>query len=96
MNIKFENELYYWRGPSPFYFIAVPEILSKKIKKDYSALAYGWGVIPVSGLIGKTTFSTAIIPKDGLYRVPIKNIVRFGEKLELGDLVKVTLNFTIK
>ncbi len=96
MKIKFENELYYWRGPSPFHFITVPEKESAEIKKLSTMLTYGWGVIPVESLIGKTTFTTALIPKDGLYRLPIKNVVRLGEELELDDVVKVTLNFNIK
>lgn len=55
-------------------------------------LTYGWGVIPVLGKIGKTEFSTALIPKDGLYYVPIKNAVRFAEKLEVGAEVSVSIS----
>ena len=73
-----------WRGPSPFYFIPIPQAQSKKIKAMAAQLSYGWGVIPVSGKIGKTEFTTALIPKDGVYLVPIKNLVRLGENLEVG------------
>ncbi|CAB4901595.1 unannotated protein [freshwater metagenome] len=73
-----------WRGPSPFYFIPIPQAQSKKIKAMAAQLTYGWGVIPVSGKIGKTEFTTALIPKDGVYLVPIKNLVRLGENLEVG------------
>ena len=62
-----------------------------KIKAISAQLTYGWGVIPVIGKIGKTEFSTALIPKDGLYLVPIKNQVRFGEELELGSEYSVQL-----
>jgi hypothetical protein len=54
-------------------------------------LTYGWGVIPVLGKIGKTEFSTALIPKDGRYYLPIKNAVRFAEKLEVGSEVTVSM-----
>jgi hypothetical protein len=66
-------------------------VQSKKIKSLAAQLTYGWGVIPVLGKIGKTEFSTALIPKDGLYYLPIKNAVRFAEKLEVGSEVSVSI-----
>jgi hypothetical protein len=80
-----------WRGPSPFYFAPVPEVQSKKIKAIAAQLSYGWGVIPVLGKIGNTDFSTALIPKDGVYYVPIKNAVRFAEALEVGSEVSISI-----
>ena len=91
MNIKFQGSMIEWRGPAPFYFVPVPEGSSKKIKAMAAQLTYGWGVIPVLGQIGKTDFSTALIPKDGLYYLPIKNAVRFAEKLEVGSEVSVSI-----
>ena len=41
---------------------------------------------------GKTEFESAIFPKDGLYRIPIKNVLREAEKLELGDEITVKFN----
>ena len=93
MKVSLEGKLFEWRGPSPFYFVQVPENQAKKIKLISKQLTYGWGVIPVAGRIGKTKFTTALIPKDGSYRVPIKNAVRFAENLELDQLVKVNLTF---
>jgi hypothetical protein len=81
-----------WRGPSPFYFVPVPEGPSKKIKAMAPQLTYGWGVIPVLGKIGNTEFSTALIPKDGFYYLPIKNAVRFAENLEVGAEVTVSIS----
>ena len=81
-----------WRGPSPFYFVPIPEGSSKKIKAMATQLTYGWGVIHVLGKIGKTDFSTALIPKDGLYYLPIKNAVRFAEELEVGSEVSVSIS----
>jgi hypothetical protein len=88
---KFKGAMIEWRGPSPFYFVPVPEVQSKKIKAMAAQLTYGWGVIPVLGKIGKTDFSTALIPKDGVYYLPIKNAVRFSEKLEVGSEVTVSI-----
>jgi len=92
VKIKFQGVMIEWRGPSPFYFVPVPEGPSKKIKSIAAQLTYGWGVIPVIGKIGKTEFSTALIPKDGLYYLPIKNAVRFGEKLEVESELSVSIS----
>jgi hypothetical protein len=92
VKIKFQGVMIEWRGPSPFYFVPVPEVPSKKIKAVAAQLTYGWGVIPVLGKIGKTEFSTALIPKDGLYYLPVKNAVRFAENLEIGAEVSVSIS----
>ena len=92
MVTKFKGVMIEWRGPSPFYFVPVPEGPSKKIKEMAAQLTYGWGVVPVLGKIGKTEFSTALIPKDGLYVLPIKNAVRFAEQLEVGSEVAVSIS----
>jgi hypothetical protein len=91
VNTKFQGVMIEWRGPSPFYFVPVPEGPSKKIKAMAAQLSYGWGVIPVLGRIGRTDFSTALIPRDGLYYLPIKNAVRFAEELEVGSGVAVSI-----
>jgi hypothetical protein len=89
--IKFEGEMFEWRGPSPFYFIGIPPAESMKIKEHAAQLTYGWGVIPVTGEIGKTEFTTSLIPKDGIYLLPIKNVIRLGEGLEVAQEVHVRL-----
>jgi hypothetical protein len=89
----FNGAIFEWRGPAPFYFISIPAKASAKIKEQASQLSYGWGVIPVTGEIGDTEFTTSLIPKDGIYLLPIKNVVRLGEGLEVDQkvLVKLTL-----
>jgi hypothetical protein len=91
VKIKLRGVVFEWRGPSPFFFVPVPAVPSKKIKALAAQLTYGWGVISVLGKIGKTNFSTTLIPRDGLYYLPIKNVVRFAEKLEVGSEVSVSI-----
>ena len=88
---EFTGAIFEWRGPSPYYFIEIPEDQSAKIKDRASQLTYGWGVIPVTGEIGDTEFTTSLIPKDGFYLLPIKNVVRLGEGLEVDQEVNVKL-----
>jgi hypothetical protein len=91
LTLKFSGEVIYWRGPAPFHFVAVPEAQALKIKAEASRLTYGWGVIPATVKIGKTEFTTSLFPKNGGYLVPIKDIVRLPENLEVGDTVAITL-----
>jgi hypothetical protein len=89
--MEFSGEIWFWRGPAPWYFITVPEEESMDIKAMASVLTYGWGVIPVSVWIGRTTWRTSLFPKDDRYVVPLKAAVRSAEKLELGDTVTLRM-----
>ena len=91
MNIEFTGKILFWKGPAPWFFVAVPAKESEAIKAISSVVTYGWGVIPVHVRIGKTEFTTSLFPKDGLYLVPIKASVRRAEKLEKDDQVTVQL-----
>ena len=93
MYIEFTGEIFYWRGPAPFLFVAVPEKPSSDIKAISSMVTYGWGVIPVHVRIGKTEWQTSLFPKEGRYLVPIKKSVQKSENLGVGD--KVTLQLQI-
>jgi len=92
VEFSFTGTMIEWRGPAPFYYIAIPQELCVEIKAAAKVLSYGWGVIPVTSTIGKTSFTTSLFPKDGGYLLPVKNAVRIPEKLELGMQVKVKLN----
>jgi len=91
MIIEFSGKIIFWRGPAPWFFVAVPEEQSHDIKAISGMVTYGWGVIPATIWIGKTKFTTSLFPKDGLYLVPIKASVRKAEDLEEGDEVKLRL-----
>ncbi len=91
MIIEFDGIVLYWRGPSPYYFVAVPEDQSQDIKAISRLVTYGWGVIPVIDRIGETEWSTSLFPKDGRYLVPIKDLVRKAENLAVDDVVSVRL-----
>ena len=73
----------------------MPEPESRKIKEVSSLITYGWGVIPVEARIGKTEWSTSLIPKNGVYLVPLKDMVRTSEGLEIGDSVQIRLTLKI-
>jgi hypothetical protein len=91
MDFQFEGEIWFWRGPAPWYFVTVPDDHSRDIKAISSSVTYGWGVIPVSVQIGKTTFKTSLFPKEDRYLVPVKATVRKAEGIDEGDTVTVRL-----
>lgn len=91
MTIEFKGEIFYWRGPAPFLFVAVPEEPSRDLKAISAMVTYGWGVIPVHVRIGKTEWKTSLFPKEGRYLVPIRMSVQKSEKLEVGDSVTIQI-----
>jgi len=91
MNIEFDGDIWYWRGPAPWYFVTVPAKQSHDLKAISGFVTYGWGMIPVKVRIGKTGWKTSLFPKDGCYIVPIKASVRKAENLVEGDRVTVRL-----
>jgi len=86
MELDFSGELWFWRGPAPYYFITVPEGEGQIIKEEWTFASYGWGMIPVTVRIGRTEWKTSLFPKDGSYVVPVKDAVRNAEQLDEGDV----------
>ena len=91
VDFKVTGEVWYWRGPSPFHFVTVPEDACMEIQATASFVSYGWGMIPVVAQTGDTEWTTSLFPKDGLYIVPLKESVRRAEGIELGDTVTIHL-----
>jgi hypothetical protein len=91
MDMEFAGELWYWRGPSPYHFITVPEEECVELRALSPVVSYGWGMIPVRVRIGESVFETSLFPKDGGYVVPIKDAVRNEEGLAEGDIAMVGL-----
>lgn len=91
MELAFAGRVVEWRGPAPYYFVAVPDAVSADIRDVAAAASYGWGVIPVEARIGATAFTTSLFPRDGGYLLPLKNAVRRPEELAPGDEVAVAM-----
>ena len=96
MSFKFTGAIWYWRGPSPFHFLTVPEAQSSELKAIVHLVTYGWGMIPVQAEIGGTRFTTSLFHKDGLYVLPIKDSVRKAEGVEEGDQVTVHIEVKVR
>lgn len=91
MDFSFDGPVVEWRGPAPFYFLAIPQDESADIKFAAKGMEY-WGQVPVRVRIKGTEFTTALFPKDGRYLLPLKDVVRKSAGIEVGQLVTVAMS----
>lgn len=91
MDLEFSGEVWEWRGPAPFHFVTVPPDLAADLRAASGIVTYGWGMVPAQVSLGATTWTTSLWPKDGGYVVPLKDLVRRAEGVELGDVVRLRL-----
>ncbi|MFJ3770236.1 DUF1905 domain-containing protein [Streptomyces sp. NPDC090075] len=91
MRFEFGGCVVEWRGPSPYYFVPVPEEEAEEIRAVAAMASYGWGVIPVEAVVGGVVFETSLFPKGGGYLLPLKSAVRKARGLGEGDEVRVEM-----
>jgi Domain of unknown function (DUF1905) len=92
VRLEFTADVWYWRGPSPYHFVTVPEAECADLAAVAPRVSYGWGMIPVAAQVGGTSWSTSLFPKDGGYVVPLKDAVRRAEGLDVGGPVTISLS----
>ena len=91
LELGFEAEVIYWRGPAPFFYAPVPAEHAEEIRQVAKLVTYGWGMIPVIATIGGVEFYTALFPKDDTYLLPLKDAVRRKTNITVGDVVSVEM-----
>ena len=90
MDFEFEGPVVEWRGPAPFYLVAIPEEESADIKIAARGVEY-WGQVPVVVRIRDTGFMTALFPKDGRFLLPLKHVVRKAVGVDVDEMLLVAL-----
>jgi hypothetical protein len=95
MTLAFRGEIWFWKGPAPWYFVTVPEHESRELEAVASLVTYGWGMVPVDAEIGGSRWATCLTPKDGRYVLPVKAAVRRAERVDEGDAVAVRLHIDV-
>jgi Domain of unknown function (DUF1905) len=88
---SFEAEVIHWRGPSPYFFAAIPGALTEKVRRITPLVTYGWGMTPVAVTIKGVDFQTSLFPKDGGYLLPLKGAVRRETNITAGDTISVEM-----
>lgn len=95
MTYEFEGEMWKWPGMAAWHFVTVDtEVAARMRVERLGAPRVGWGSIPVSVTVGKTTWKTSIFPdkKSGSYLLPMKAEVRKKEDISAGDTIPVSLS----
>lgn len=90
-DIAFTGPVIEWRGPAPFYFVAVPADHVGELRYAARLASYGWGVVPVAAEVNGTAFTTSLFPRDGGYLLPLKDAVRKQAAIALHDNVGVRI-----
>ena len=87
MEITLTDEVWFWKGPSPWHFLTIGAAESAAVRTMVHTVTYGWGMVPCEVTIGETTFTTSLWPKDETYIVPLKKAIRDREDIEVGDVI---------
>ena len=90
-----KTEVWLYPGDTPWHFMSLPKKLSGEIREAHGRVKRGFGSIPVTIKIGKTTWDTSVFPytKEECYIFPLKASVRAKEGMRAGDRVSATLMF---
>jgi uncharacterized protein DUF1905 len=83
-------EVIEWRGPAPYFYLPMNHDDSADFKMEAAGLEY-WGQVAVQVVIGHTSFTTAVFPKDDRYLVPLRAAIRKAERIELGTPITATV-----
>jgi hypothetical protein len=91
---KINSKVFLYPGMTGWHFVSVPKKQSEEIKKTFGTPKRGWGSIPVSVVIGKTTWKTSIFPdkQSGGYLLPLKADVRKKEQIFSEDSISFSLS----
>ena len=93
--IKYEFTAAPWqyKAPGGWYFISVPEDVSKEIRENLKWQEEGWGRLKITAEIGSSNWKTSIWfdTKRGTYLLPLKADVRKKEKIETGKDIEVII-----
>ncbi|MEQ4209727.1 GNAT family N-acetyltransferase [Actinopolymorpha sp. B9G3] len=95
LEVEFSGEIFQWRGPAPYYFVAVPEEQSLQLKVATSGTSYHRGMLRVQARIGEVEWATSMWHKDGRYVLPIRDSVRKPKGLADGDTVTIHLTVAV-
>lgn len=84
-----------WKHSSPggWFFVSLPEGISKEIRANLQWQEEGWGRMKTQAQIGKTTWDTAIWfdSKLGTYLLPIKSEIRTKEGLKVDEEFEIVI-----
>lgn len=89
LTASFSGTVRQFTGAAAWIFVEVPhEILPPDISVG------AWGFIAVHATVGSSTWKTSIMPmKDDKKFIALKKAIRDQEKISVGDIVEVKIEF---
>lgn len=90
-----KGKVWKYDGPAAWHFVYIDKEIAQEVKKSFTGKKVGFGFIPVSATVGKTTWETAIFPnkKENNYLIALKGSIRRKECIYEGDSVTITFSF---
>jgi hypothetical protein len=83
LEYKMRARVWLHPGAGGWHFVTLPAKDSAAIKKAFGMTQRGWGSLPVTATVGKTSWKTSIFPdkKIGAYVLPLRADVRKKENI---------------
>jgi hypothetical protein len=90
-NVKYQFTAEPWEcgEKGSWVFVALPEKMSKEIRKLFQSEEEGWGRLKATAKIGNSEWKTAIWydKKKNTYLLPVKTAIRKKEHVSVGEPV---------
>lgn len=87
-----------YEGAAAWHFVTLPKNISVQIKKNFGAMARGWGSIPVLAKLGQTQWESSLFfdGKREAYLFPLKASVRKKENVLAEQRIEIEFEILIK
>jgi hypothetical protein len=94
---RLRSKVLLYPGMSGWHFLIVPKKQSEEIKKNFGGSTRGWGSLPITATVGKTSWDSSIFPdrRAGAYLLPLKAAVRKKEDVFSGDEITFSLEIRL-
>lgn len=92
--LTFSAKVWVYPGIGGWHFVYVPKSDAATIR-SYNPKRVGFGFVPVTATVGKTTWKTSLFPskQEGTYLLAIKHAVRKKEQIFDHDTIDVSIDF---
>jgi hypothetical protein len=93
IHYEFSGEIWQYKGPGGWFFITLPDNLSKEIREALQWQEEGWGRLKVVAKIDSFEWKTAIWfdTRAKSYLLPVKAEIRRKANLETGNKTTVSI-----
>lgn len=88
-----KTKVWLYPGMAGWHFVTIPTETAKNIDYYFRHAKKGWGSLPVTVIVGKTSWKTSIFPdkKSESYLLPLKAEVRKKEAIDADDMIDLSL-----